>query len=69
MVYFGRISGGRVVTDETLRLPDGVVVRIEPVPDDADPADGLGDEAVETGITDLASEHDHYVYGTPKRSG
>lgn len=22
---------------------------------------------VDTGITDLASQHDHYLYGTPKR--
>jgi hypothetical protein len=24
--------------------------------------------AVETGIPDLAQEHDHYLYGTPKRA-
>jgi predicted nucleic acid-binding protein len=24
---------------------------------------------VRTGVHDLAQEHDHYVYGTPKRSG
>lgn len=23
--------------------------------------------AVDTGITDLADQHDHYLYGTPKR--
>jgi predicted DNA-binding antitoxin AbrB/MazE fold protein len=32
-----------------------------------DPAYDLSDLAVEAGIPDLASEHDHYLYGTPKR--
>jgi predicted DNA-binding antitoxin AbrB/MazE fold protein len=32
-----------------------------------DPAYDFSDLAVETGIPDLASEHDHYLYGTPKR--
>ena len=25
--------------------------------------------AVETGIDDLADQHDHYLYGTPKKDG
>jgi hypothetical protein len=33
-----------------------------------DPAFGLSDIAVETGITDLAEYHDHYLYGTPRHS-
>ena len=32
-----------------------------------DPAFALADLAIETGISDLAREHDHYLYGTPKR--
>lgn len=28
----------------------------------------LEDCKVETGITDLAHQHDHYLYGTPKRA-
>ena len=27
----------------------------------------LEESAIETGISDLAQEHDHYLYGTPKR--
>ena len=27
----------------------------------------LRDSAIETGIPDLAHEHDHYIHGTPKR--
>ncbi len=34
---------------------------------DQDPAFALADLAVETGVHDLAREHDHYLYGTPKR--
>ncbi|MGH2598274.1 MAG: hypothetical protein ACRDJ9_02690, partial [Dehalococcoidia bacterium] len=29
--------------------------------------DDLLDLAVDTGIEDLAEQHDHYLYGTPKR--
>lgn len=32
-----------------------------------DPAFNLSSLAVKTGIPDLATEHDHYLYGTPKR--
>lgn len=31
------------------------------------PAQLVEDCAVETGITDLAHQHDHYLYGKPKR--
>lgn len=34
---------------------------------DPDPAYDISEMAVKTGISDLASEHDHYLYGTPKR--
>jgi hypothetical protein len=34
---------------------------------ESDPAFDLASLAVKTGITDLAAEHDHYLYGTPKR--
>jgi hypothetical protein len=27
----------------------------------------LADATMDTGLTDLAHEHDHYLYGTPKR--
>jgi len=33
-----------------------------------DPADRIFELAVETGVPDLAEQHDHYVYGTPKRT-
>jgi len=67
MTYLGTVQGGRIVLEDGTRLPDGTVVRVEPIDAGTDPADGLGDEAVSSGITDLASQHDHYIYGTPKQ--
>ena len=32
-----------------------------------DPAFNLSSLAVETNISDLATEHDHHLYGTPRR--
>jgi predicted DNA-binding antitoxin AbrB/MazE fold protein len=51
-----------------VQLADGTAVRvvITPVDDDYDPLDaviGIGD----SGRTDGAEQHDHYIYGTPKR--
>jgi tetratricopeptide (TPR) repeat protein len=36
-------------------------------PAEKDPSFDLASLAVETGVTDLAVEHNHYLYGTPKR--
>ena len=53
-------------------LPNGTQVRIEALPA-AEPksfaeryAKYIG--CVKTGVGDLAANHDHYLYGTPKRS-
>lgn len=52
-----------VVTVERVpRTEDGKSGDVE-----RDPAFDLSDLAVHTGIPDLAHEHDHYLYGTPKR--
>jgi predicted DNA-binding antitoxin AbrB/MazE fold protein len=51
-----------------LKEGDAVELLIKKLPQTKfDPAFDLSDLAVETGIPDLASEHDHYLYGTPKR--
>ena len=70
MTYRGTVKNGVVVLEGDATLADGTVVRVELVEDrplmdlvrltehlpaDADwPSDG-------------AAEHDHYLYGTPKR--
>ncbi len=69
MVCRGTVRNGKVELDPGAQLPEGAAVRVEPLDSHSDPADGLADEAVSTGLTDLASEHDHYIYGTPKREG
>jgi len=75
MTYRGTVKNGVVVLEESASLSDGTLVRVEPVAD-APASDeavthdsGLfraADRARETGIADLALNHDHYLYGHPK---
>ena len=67
MTYRGTVRNGVVELDPGFGLPDGTVVQVEPLESVSDPAYGLAEEAVSTGIPDLASQHDHFLYGTPKR--
>jgi len=68
MVYFGKVKDGRVEFDPSVRLPEGATVKVDLVQgDEPDPADDLSSFAVDTGIPDLAAQHDHYIYGTPKK--
>lgn len=48
---------------------EGISVGIKQEPSSDDPWDNLNiDEiAVDTGIEDFAENHDHYLYGNPKR--
>jgi hypothetical protein len=48
---------------------EGIPVEIKPTTPKGDSWDNLNieDIAVDTGITDFAENHDHYLYGTPKR--
>jgi predicted ATP-grasp superfamily ATP-dependent carboligase len=75
MTYRGEVRGGVIVLESEARLAEGTIVRVEavsPAPDptagaeDLDPLFRMGELAVETGITDLAAEADHYLYGHPK---
>jgi len=69
MVYFGKVHNSQIIPDAGARLADGSTVRIEPVeatsggpaPNGPDPADDLSAEAVDTGLTDMAEQHDHYA--------
>jgi hypothetical protein len=72
----GRVEDGRVVFDGPVPLPDGTPVRVEPlpvVPRVADPKtswlEGLEEVvgAIDDLPEDLALNHDHYLYGTPKQ--
>lgn len=70
MTYRGKVAGGVVVLEGNARLPEGTVVQIEPVAPAAEPDEDavyrLADLAVPTGIPDLATNIDHYLYGHPK---
>ncbi len=63
------VSCGQLVLNEPLPLPDGtkVVIRVEEPQDN--PLLFIAKNAVDLGVSDSADEHDHYIYGTPKRSG
>lgn len=60
----------RVMTKvKELFAQEGIPVEIKPDAPKGDSWDNLRieDIAVDTGKTDFAENHDHYLYGTPKR--
>jgi hypothetical protein len=75
MVYQGTVQNGVVVFPNGVHLPEGVSVRVELVKQEAanearSPKDDIlfrmGDDAVETGISDLAVNINHYLHGHPQ---
>jgi hypothetical protein len=77
MTVKARFDGRVFVPEEPVDLPVGFVVEIPDVPADsaASGATPLAGLAEITSMfpedddlpTDLAAQHDHYLYGTPKR--
>jgi hypothetical protein len=79
MVYRGRVKNGVVVLDPPGVLPEGAEVRVEivaaqsEVPLLDDQGQTLGQKLMKyagraVGLPEDASlQHDHYLYGTPKR--
>jgi hypothetical protein len=59
------VRGGQLVLDSALPLPDGTRVQVRIEAEAADPLLFLADNAVPTGLRDLADRHDHYIYGAP----
>jgi hypothetical protein len=75
MVYHGRVRNGTIVLEPAIELPDGAAVRVElelpgvsPARTGDDPLSKMVELAVETGIPDLATNVDHYLYAHPKAS-
>ena len=78
-----RMSFTATVENDTIKLPpgvhlpDGTEVRIEPAPPAAPGGARAGTTLAErlapfvgclhSGVGDLADNHDHYLYGTPKQ--
>ena len=69
MIYNGHVENGRIVLDEQVTLPEGVQVRIDVLEKSDRPFEWLKELAADIpdAPDDLASQHDHYLYGTPKR--
>jgi hypothetical protein len=79
MTLHGHIQNGAIVLDEQVPLPEGAAVQIQVmVPRSTPAADGQLPTLAETlkdfiGVLedlpeDAATNHDHYLYGTPKKS-
>jgi hypothetical protein len=76
MVYHRTVHDGVVVLDASAVIAEGTKVRVEPVQrssenalvtdDQLDPLFTIGELAIDTGIPDLATNHDHYLYDHPK---
>ena len=70
MVYRGKVKDNKVILEPGIRLPEGAAVRIELEPaasrEEPDSLLRMADLAIDTGIRDLATNIDHYLYGHPK---
>jgi len=71
MTLEGRVENGAIVLQPPTRLPEGARVRVEILPD-TEPTlfDRIGHLAGKAKHLppDAAEQHDHYLYGTPKKS-
>ena len=80
MTYRGTVANGVVVLDRPIELPDGTEVEVRPLaaPKACGEAEGHVPTLAERlapfigcldGLpSDLAENHDHYLYGLPKKS-
>ena len=70
-VFSGHFDGRVIVPDEPVSLPVGqkLQVRVETIAADRGQFASLAEFAAELPDSpgDLSSQHDHYLYGTPKR--
>ena len=72
MNFHGTVVNGTIILDDQVQLPEGakVEVHIQEPPKAASP---LGEMLLKhagkaEGLPkDLAAQHDHYLYGTPKK--
>ncbi len=75
MTYEGTVQGGVVVLEPGAQLADGTLVRVEPMAKVAATMtpkirdiSRICELAGDTGVPDLATNIDHYLYGHPKVS-
>jgi hypothetical protein len=71
MIFEGRVENGAIVLETPTPLPEGARVRIEVIsrtqPTLLDRIGHLAGKAKNL-PPDAAEQHDHYLYGTPKKS-
>ncbi len=73
MTYRGRVQNGVVVLEPKDSLPEGTEVTVQPIvsppkPSAAAPRGILQFAGKAVGLpSDASRNHDHYLYGTPKR--
>ena len=74
----GKVENGQILAleplDEEFEGREVQITLIESTKESEDDKSGLAElfefvekNSIETGIGDLAHQHDHYLYGTPKR--
>jgi hypothetical protein len=78
MTYLGHVSNGVVVLDDTVALPEGIAVKVEPIQPVVTPVAAEDDgptlyESLEPFVgkleglpPDASVNLDHYLYGVPK---
>lgn len=78
MEYRGTVRGGVVVLEPGASLREGSEVRVRAIPEPAPPAETAAGQTLGQRLmrfagkaqdlsADAARNHDHYLYGTPKR--
>ncbi len=70
MTYHGKVKDGVIVLEEGKRLPEGTGVQVQPLPEGILRLRQmlLKYAGKVTGMpADSARNHEHYLYGTPKR--
>jgi hypothetical protein len=71
MTYRGHIKNGQILLNEPVALPEGAEVNVEVI-ENGEPQSTIWDKlralaGTVEGPEDWAENHDHYLYGTPKR--
>lgn len=72
MTYRGHVKNGQIALDEAVALPEGAEVTVEIV-SNGEKRPTIWDKLLEMAGTvdglpeDMAENHDHYLYGTPKK--
>ena len=72
MTYRGRVKNGQITLDEPVQLPEGAEVHVNLI-ENGEKRPTIWDKLLELAGTveglppDMAENHDHYLYGTPKK--